>query len=74
MAMGFALLVAPAAGFAGVPIREGNIWDWRNHQPTETQVERSEQAAGVAPAPAQRDAAAATVDELNRQLLQGSDN
>jgi hypothetical protein len=72
IALAFALLAAPAAALANVPTREGNIWDWRDHQPTETPVQRSEEAAGIAPTPAQRDAAAATVDELNRQLLQDS--
>jgi hypothetical protein len=71
IALAFALLAAPAAALANVPTREGNIWDWRDHQPTQTQVEQSEKAAGIAPTPAQRNAAAVTVDELNRQLLQG---
>jgi hypothetical protein len=71
IALALALLAAPTAAFANVPTREGNIWGWQDHQPTETQVERSEEAAGIAPTPAQRDAAAVTVDELNRQLLQG---
>lgn len=71
IALAFALLAAPMAAFANVPTREGNIWDWRDHQPTETQVEQSEKAAGIAPTPAERDSAAATVDELNRQLLRG---
>ena len=40
MALTFALLAAPATGFAQThtPTREGNIWGWRDHQPTMTQT------------------------------------
>jgi hypothetical protein len=72
IALAFALLAAPVAAVAQVPTREGNIWGWRDHQPTETMVERNEQAAGIAPSTAQRDSAAATVDELDRQLLRAA--
>jgi hypothetical protein len=74
MALTFALLAAPATAFtqSGVPTREGNIWGWRDHQPTEAEVSRKEAAAGVAPAPSQRAANAATVNELFRQALHKS--
>jgi len=70
-ALTFALLAAPAAAFAQseAPAREGNVWDWRDHQPTEAGVSRKEKAAGVAPAPSQRDSNAAAVDELYQQLM-----
>jgi hypothetical protein len=34
------LLAAPVTGFtqAQPPTRVGNIWNWHDHQPTETQV------------------------------------
>jgi hypothetical protein len=54
---------------AQTPAREGNTWDWRDHQPTEGQVQQNEQAAGIAPTQSQQDSAAATVDQLYRQLL-----
>jgi hypothetical protein len=63
-----ALLAAPAAAFAQVPTREGNIWNWRDHQPTEAQVQQNEKAAGVAPTPSEDAAEAATLDRIYRQL------
>jgi hypothetical protein len=71
MALTFALLAAPATGFAQThtPTREGNIWGWRDHQPTMTQTRQSEEAAGVAPKPSENDASSATVDKLYRELL-----
>jgi hypothetical protein len=66
----FALLAAPATGFADqVPTREGNIWDWRDHQPTTAQVQNQEKTAGVAPTPTQAASDAATVDRLYRRLI-----
>jgi hypothetical protein len=69
--LNFALLAAPAATLAqsDVSAREGNVWDWRDHQPTETGVSRKEQAAGVAPTSSQRESDVATVNELYRQLM-----
>jgi hypothetical protein len=29
------------------PSREGNVWDYKNHQPTEVEVEAAEKAAGA---------------------------
>jgi hypothetical protein len=51
------------------PTRIGNIWNWRDHQPTETQVQREEKEAGIAPTRAQESSEAATLDQINRQLL-----
>jgi hypothetical protein len=66
----FALLAAPATGFANqVPTREGNIWNWTDHQPTMEQVQRQEKAAGVAPTPSQGATDAATVDRIYRELM-----
>jgi hypothetical protein len=74
VALAFALLALPAAAFAEtqVPTREGNVWNWRDHQPTEAQVQRDERAAGIAPTQPQQDANAATVDQLYRALMDGS--
>jgi hypothetical protein len=72
MALAFAVLAAPAAAFAQVPTREGNIWDWRDHQPTQVQVEHNEKAAGIAQTPSERQSASATVEQLYRQLLRSS--
>jgi hypothetical protein len=72
MALTFVLLAAPAAAFAQVPTREGNVWNWRDHQPTEMQVEHNEKVAGIAQTPSERESASATVEQLYRQLLQSS--
>jgi hypothetical protein len=73
-ALTVALLAAPTAAFpqAQVPTREGNIWDWRDHQPTEAQVLKNEAAAGVELTPTQRHSASSAVDRLYRQLMGGS--
>jgi hypothetical protein len=71
MVLSFALVAAPAPVFAqsGVPAREGNVWAWHDHQPTEADVSQKEQEAGIAPAPSHRDSNAAAVDELYQQLI-----
>ena len=65
-ALTVALLAAPAAAFAQSqePTREGNVWGWRDHQPTEAQVLKNEAAASVQLTPTQRHAAASAVDQL----------
>jgi hypothetical protein len=65
------LLVAPVTGFAQAqpPTRVGNIWNWHDHQPTETQVQREEKEVGIAPTPSQESSDAATLSQMDRQLL-----
>jgi hypothetical protein len=76
MAVALALLAARAPAYAqsevplgNGPVRNGNVWDWRDHQPTEAGVSQKEKAAGIAPAPARVRSNSATVDELYQQLL-----
>jgi hypothetical protein len=71
MVLSFALLAAPATASAqsGVPARDGNVWAWRDHQPTEDDVTQKERAAGITPTPSQRDSDSVAVDELYQQLL-----
>jgi hypothetical protein len=66
-----ALLAAPVAAFAQAqpPTRIDDIWNWHAHQPTETQVQREEKAAGIAPTPSQESSDAATLSRIYRQLL-----
>jgi hypothetical protein len=73
-AVALALLAAPASAFGRdqIPTRNGNVWHWRDHQPTEAQVERQENAAGIASTQSQRESATTTVDQLYRQLLDSS--
>ena len=74
LALTFALLAAPAVAFAQAraPTREGNVWGWRAHQPTEAQVQQLERVAGIAPTPFERESNATTMDRLNQQLLRRS--
>jgi hypothetical protein len=69
VALAFALLAASQAAYAQslAPTREGNVWDWRDHQPTMAEVRQKEKAAGIAPSGS--DSNAATVDQLYRQLM-----
>jgi hypothetical protein len=71
MVLTFVVLAAPAAALAqsGTPAREANVWDWHDHQPTQAEVSRKEQEAGIAPAPSQRDSNSDAVDELYQQLM-----
>jgi hypothetical protein len=66
-----ALVATPAAGLAQTqtPTREGNIWNWRDHQPTETQVRQEEKAAGVALAPSPEASDEAALRQIYRQLV-----
>jgi hypothetical protein len=65
------LLAVPVTRFsqAQPPARVGNIWNWHDHQPTETQVQREEKSAGVAPTPSQDSSDAAALSQIYRQLL-----
>jgi len=62
-------LLVPATGWAQIPAREGNTWDWRHHQPTRAGVQRRERAAGVAPSSSRQKALDGQVKQLDRQLL-----
>ncbi len=61
------LAVAPAA--AEPVSRNGNIWDYKAHQPTRAGVRRREQRAGVAASPAQARHNAGAVQQLDQHLL-----
>ena len=65
------LVVAPSLALAAdqVPTREGNIWDWRNHEPVPSEVHRLEQSAGIAAPPAQQEKATGDVESLYNQLM-----
>ncbi len=65
-----AALIAASPAFAQAPpLRNGNTWGGKDHQPTEAQVRARERAAGIAPSQAQRDATASTIDHLNEEIL-----
>jgi hypothetical protein len=74
------LVLAASAGSpaalaqSSTPTREGNVWGWRDHQPTQARTLQDEKAAGIAPNQSQIDTNAATEDQLYRQLLHRSPN
>ena len=59
--------IAPAAA-ESVP-RNGNIWDYKAHQPTRAEVRQRERRAGVAASPAQARRNAGEVQQLDQHLL-----
>ena len=65
---------AIAAGQDQVPTREGDIWDWRNHEPVPSQVQSEEQAEGVALPNAQQKQQTDDVESLYRQLMNDQGN
>jgi hypothetical protein len=58
-------------GGAATATREGNIWDHRDHQPTEAEVRAAEKAAGIAPIPG---GTKQQVEEQVKQFLQQLDS
>lgn len=68
-AVGVAQTPAPAPVQGHTATREGNEWDWRDHQPNEAGVLAKERAAGVAPSASETAATAATENRIERQLL-----
>ena len=57
-------------GGAATPTREGNIWDHKDHQPTEAEVRAAEKAAGITPIPV---GTKQQVEEEVKQFLQQLD-
>jgi hypothetical protein len=53
----------------GPPVRIGNIYGGLDHQPTQSEVQDRERAAGVGANTTQQERNAATVDKLYEQLL-----
>jgi hypothetical protein len=61
--------VAALAQEGGVPTREGNIWNGKDHEPVPSRVHREEEAAGIAPSGAQQQKADDDIEEIYRQLM-----
>ena len=69
--LGYAAVPAVALTDDGGASREGDIWDWRDHEPVPFEVLRDEQAAGVAQSARQRRNANDDVERIYRQLMDG---
>jgi hypothetical protein len=50
---------------------ERNIWDWKDHEPVPSEVQKKEQAAGIAPPP-QQQAGDRELESLCRSRLKGA--
>jgi hypothetical protein len=49
-----ALLVPDPSVTLAEPARNANIWDWQDHESVPSEVQKKEQAAGIAPSPQQQ--------------------
>jgi hypothetical protein len=67
------LIVAPALVSAQTQQsgREDNIWGGRDHQPTQSDVNQQEKAAGIAPPQQSDQHATDEVESLYQSLIQG---
>lgn len=65
-------VVHRALASSEAPARIANIWGGFRHQPTESQVERAEQARGVAQDPEQQRRELRILRELDRALLKAA--
>ena len=51
------------------PARNASIWDWQDHEPVPSDVQKKEQAAGVAPSPQRQQADDRELEGICRNLL-----
>ena len=68
-ALAVAILITTASAATAQVARNGPEWDGKDHQPTQTEVTRREDRAGVEPSPAQAGQDKRTVQQLDQQLL-----
>jgi hypothetical protein len=62
------LILGPSVTLAE-PARNANIWDCKDHEPVPSEVQKKEQAAGIAPSPQQQRADDRELESLYRSLL-----
>jgi hypothetical protein len=62
------LILGPSVTLAE-PARNANIWGWKDHEPVPSEVQKKEQAAGIAPSPQQQRADDRELESLYRSLL-----
>jgi hypothetical protein len=63
-----AALLVPSVTLAGRP-RNANIWEWQDHEPVPSEVQKMEQAAGIAPSPRQQQADDRELESICRNLM-----
>ena len=61
------LILGPSVTLAD-PARNANIWNWKDHEPVPSEVQKKEQAAGIALTPQQQRADDREVERLYRSL------
>jgi hypothetical protein len=62
------LVLGPSVTFAE-PARNSNIWDWRDHEPVPSEVQKKEQATGILPTPELQQAEDRDLESLYRSLI-----
>ena len=72
MALGPFVFPAFAAEQNQVPTREGETWNWRDHEPVPSEVQREEQAQGIALPNGQQKKENDDVESLYRQLMKNN--
>jgi hypothetical protein len=51
------------------PVRNADIWDWQDHEPALSDVQKKEHAAGILPPPRQQQADDRELQRICRNLL-----
>jgi hypothetical protein len=64
-----ALLILGPSVTSAEPARNANICDWKDHEPVPSEVQKKEQAAGIAPSSQQQRADDRELENLYRSLL-----
>ena len=62
------LALGPGVTFAE-PARNAGIWDWRDHEPVPSEVQKKEQVAGILPTPEQQQAEDRELESVYRSLI-----
>ena len=62
------LALGPSVTFAE-PARNANIWDWRDHEPMPSEVQKKEQAAGILSTPEQQQSEDRELESLYRSPI-----
>ena len=63
-----ALLLPDPSVTLAEPARNANIWDWQDHEPVPSEVQKKEQAAGIAPSPQQQQEDDRELESICRNL------